>query len=158
MKKCKEETYFKWKVMHELYLNDDKTHVDLEPHNGILWGLKAHCGMHKKGSCISFSRAKAHRYNSPTHSLIFQGLGFQANWFRLVGLFDSYLRGFHKKNEKRSQFAINKHLWKNSLFEMRKCSFFKILKLLWRLLKKCQSNWEIYLNLCHLQSYTNQVL
>ena len=72
-----------------VYLNHDKTHVDLQPHNNILLGLKAHCGMHKKGSCISFSRAKAHRYNSPTHSLIFQGLGFQANWVRLVGLFDS---------------------------------------------------------------------
>ena len=73
----------------KVYLNDDNTHVDSRPHKNILWGLKAHSGMHKKGSCISFSRAKAHRYNSPTHSLIFQGLGFQANWVRLVGLLDS---------------------------------------------------------------------
>ena len=29
----------------KVYLNDDKTHVDPQPHNDILWGLKAHCDM-----------------------------------------------------------------------------------------------------------------
>ena len=27
----------------KVYLNDDKTHVDSQPHNDILWGLKAQC-------------------------------------------------------------------------------------------------------------------
>ena len=32
----------------KIYLNDDKTHVDPQPHNDILWGLKAYCGkLHK---------------------------------------------------------------------------------------------------------------
>ena len=28
----------------KIYLDHDKTHVDLRPHNNILLGLKAHCG------------------------------------------------------------------------------------------------------------------
>ena len=27
----------------KVYLNEDKTHVDPQPYNDILWGLKAHC-------------------------------------------------------------------------------------------------------------------
>ena len=36
----------------KLYLNDDKTHVDPRPHNGILWGLKAHCAYKNMGQRI----------------------------------------------------------------------------------------------------------
>ena len=27
----------------KVYMNDDETHVNPQPHNDILWGLKAHC-------------------------------------------------------------------------------------------------------------------
>ena len=39
----------------KVYLNDEKTHEDLRPHNDILWGLKALCVTEKDETTLMSS-------------------------------------------------------------------------------------------------------
>ena len=43
LKKPESTDFHIWKVMHEIIVDDEKTHVDQCSHQDIFWGLKALC-------------------------------------------------------------------------------------------------------------------